>query len=325
MKYIIFGGNGFVGSYLTQALAKKGEQVIVADINPTIDEKINNLCDYKIVDIRSTSSLDQVKINTDDIVINLAANQYHTNVPKDAVSYFMDTNALGTKNILTKMLESGCRKYLMFTTDMIYGEPKSLPITTSHPQNPFGPYGESKKIAESFCKEFRQKGVNSTIMRPRMINGPGRQGILLKLFSLIENDFPVPLIGNGSNHYQMISVFDCVDALISAVEKGVPNEEYNLGSENPPTVKELLKALIKESGSKSILLPTNASMIKLCLSVLENMGKPLMYREQYMIADKEYVLDITKTKKELDWSPRFSDTKMIQEAFEEYRRTKESK
>lgn len=43
------------------------------------------------------------------------------------------------------MEEKNCMRYLMFTTDMTYGKPQYLPVDIKHPQNPFGPYGQSKK------------------------------------------------------------------------------------------------------------------------------------------------------------------------------------
>ena len=116
----------------------------------------------------------------DDIVINMAANQYHTKVPRNREDYFFSTNYMGTKNVLEVMEEKKCKRYIMFTTDMTYGKPQYLPIDIKHPQVPFGPYGQSKKACEEICREYRKRGMNITIFRPRMINGPGRLGILVK-------------------------------------------------------------------------------------------------------------------------------------------------
>lgn len=179
---------------------------------------------------------------------------------------------------------------------MVYGKPRHLPVAEGHPQDPFGFYGQSKMEAEAHARSFRQKGMNITIFRPRMIVGPGRMGILRKLFKLIDLNLPVPLIGSGRNHYQMISVHDCVTALLKGVEHGCPNSEYNLGSKNPPTVRELLKNLIRSANSKSILIPTYGPVVKATLAALERLGMPLMHREQYMIADEEYTLDISRGK-----------------------------
>ena len=69
-------------------------------------------------------------------------------------------------------------------------------------------------------------------------------------------NLPVPTIGNGKNHYQMISVFDCVSAILCAIDKGLPNKEYNLGSKNSPDIRTLLKGVIASAHSHSVVIPT---------------------------------------------------------------------
>jgi dTDP-glucose 4,6-dehydratase len=201
---------------------------------------------------------------------------------------------------------------------MTYGKPQYLPVDVNHPQVPFGPYGQSKKAAEDICREYRKKGIGITIFRPRMINGPGRLGILKKLFFLIEHNLPVPTIGNGKNCYQMVSVFDCVAATLAAIKCGCPNKEYNLGSKNPLPERELLKTLVKKVGSHSSVIPTPGKLVKVLLGLLGLIGFEIMYKEQYMIADEDYILDISETEKDLMWSPQYSDQDMIIQAYQEY-------
>ena len=314
MKYWIFGGCGFVGRYLAQALRDKKEDVAICDIAACEPE-------YK-VDIRDTEALAKLPIAKEDVVINLAANQYHTKVPKNREEYFRSVNTEGTRNLLAMMEQKGCTRYIMFSTDMTYGKPHYLPVDTKHPQNPFGPYGQSKLLAEQLCRECRTKGMNITIFRPRMIMGPGRAGILLKLFKLIDFNLPVPTVGNGHNHYQMISVFDCVSAVLCAIEKGIPNKEYNLGSENAPDVRVLLQNTIRQAGKHSFVIPTPGKLVKATLRFLDNIGLTLMYPEQFMIADEEYILDISETKKDLEWHPQYNDADMLAEAYKMYKENK---
>ena len=313
MKYWIFGGCGFVGRYLADALRARKEEVAICDIIADAPYR---------VDIRDKEALTKLPIDKTDVIINMAANQYHTKVPKDREQYFQSVNTEGTRNLLDAIYEKGCRNYIMFSTDMTYGKPQYLPVDTKHPQNPFGPYGKSKCLAEQICREYREKGMNITIFRPRMIMGPGRAGILLKLFKLIELNLPIPTIGNGRNHYQMISVFDCVSAVLCAIDKGIPNKEYNLGSEQAPDVRTLLKNTIKQAGKHSFVMPTPGKLVKAVLRLLDNMGLTLMYPEQFMIADEEYVLDITETKKDLGWQPQYNDADMLAEAYKIYKGNK---
>lgn len=323
MKYYIFGGNGFVGRYLATDLLKKGKEVIVCDLQENLHSMIDaKACGYEQVNITQVEDLERLPIGEEDILINLAANQYHTKVPRDRKQYFFSVNVEGTRNILKVAYGKGCRNYLMFTTDMTYGKPQYLPVDLNHPQNPFGPYGQSKKMAEDICRTYRSKGMNITIMRPRMINGPGRLGILVKLFKLIDMNLPVPTIGNGKNHYQMISVFDCVSAIECALAKGMPNREYNLGSTGSPDITGLLKGVIKEAGSRSFVIHTPGKAVKLILGMFDAIGLTIMYKEQFMIADEEYILDISETEKDLDWHPQYNDADMITEAYRTYKEMK---
>lgn len=314
----IFGGNGFVGRYLANELVRLNQDVAVCDLHDTLDKRISEQVRYLKCDIRIAKDIEAIPFTADDLVINLAANQYHNKVPKNRHDYFFNTNTIGTKNLLETIFLKGVRNYIMFTTDMTYGKPQYLPIDVNHPQNPFGPYGQSKKACEEICRNFRKKGMNITIFRPRMINGPGRLGVLVKLFKLIDKSFPVPTIGNGKNHYQMISVFDCVSAIICAINKDIPNKEYNLGSKGSPDITTLLKYVIKSAGSRSFVIHTPGKLVKFVLNIFDKLGLTIMYPEQFMIADEEYILDITDTEKDLDWHPKYNDEDMLAEAYKIY-------
>jgi dTDP-glucose 4,6-dehydratase len=171
---------------------------------------------------------------------------------------------------------------------------------------------------------WREKGFNITIFRPRLIIGPGRLGILVKLFKLIDMNLPVPLIGSGKNPYQFISVFDCASAAAAAMLGGFPNREYNLGSDEPPAIKRLLGDLIADAGSRSILVPTPAFLVKATLTALDALNLPVMDPEQYLIADETCILDTSALKRDLGWKPMHRDEDMLKAAYREYRAGKAS-
>lgn len=296
-----------------ELVRKLNGKAVILDITPTREK-----CE-KFIEIDITKPIN-FKFEKDDIVVHLAANQYHSKVPRKNRQEFFDVvNVEGTRRVLEKMDVDGARNMVFFSTDMVYGKPQYLPVDTKHPKNPFGFYGKSKIKAEELCQKYRAKDFNITIFRPRMIVGKGRFGILIKLFKLIDMGLPVPVIGNGKNCYQMVSVSDCADAIIKAMEKCCPNREYNLGSKDPPSVRNLLKSLIKSIGTKSFVIPTPGSLVKLALGILAKLNLEIMYREQYMIADKDYIVDISTTETELGWQPQYDDSDMLFVAYEGYR------
>ncbi len=319
MKHILFGGDGFVGRVLAARLVAEGEKVIVADINKG-DCKHYSKCEWMHLDVTKEEDFKQLKINKTDAVYNLSAKMLSPIVTRaERHDFFWPVNVHGTENILKTMKKAGAKNLVHFTTDMIYGHTKTVPMYEDHPVHPLGEYGESKLETERMADKWRkEEGFNITLFRPRLIIGPGRLGILSKLFKLVDNNLPVPMIGSGKNPYQFISVFDCADAAYLAWKAKFPNEAYNLGSKNPPSVRVLLGRLVKEAKSKSILIPTPGWAVKRTLDLFDLVNMPIMDPEQYLIADEECLLDCTKAEKELGWEAKFSDDDMLVEAYREY-------
>lgn len=195
---------------------------------------------------------------------------------------FWPVNYHGTENIIHAMDRAGATSLVHYTTDMIYGHTVTHPMTEEHPVSPLGEYGLSKLRTEELAQGWRERGMRISIFRPRLIIGPGRLGILEKLFRLVDLNLPVPMIGLGRNPYQFVSVFDCAEAARLAWKAGVPNEAYNLGSLEPPPVRKLLSALITHAGSRSIRLPTPGRAVKRVLDLLDLLNMPLMDPEQYL-------------------------------------------
>lgn len=322
MKHIIFGGDGFLGTELTRMLIERGETVLICDEKQSLEfgNYESELVSYLKLDVRDPSSFNSMQVDQDDVVYHFAARLLVPILPrKERKDYFWEALYVGTENVLKWMESQSLKKLVYYTTDMVYGHTEFNPRTEDHPCAPLGPYGEAKYQTENLVDQYRANGFSITLFRPRLIIGHGRLGILEKLFKLIDMNLPVPTIGSGKNYYQFISVSDCARACIAAVESNLPNENYNLGSENPPTVNELLKDLIKEAGSKSILIPTPAFAVKGVLELLDRVGKPLMDPEQYLIADETCILDCSKAERELNWRAEDSDTSMLKVAYYDYK------
>ena len=320
MKHIITGGDGFLGTELSKKLIERGEKVLVLDIKKTPSphyEHVENMH----VDITDKAALDNVPVDADDIVYHFAARLLVPIIKRaERHEYFWSVLYYGTENLFEYLeTKTECRKVIYYTTDMVYGHTVENPRPESHKREPLGPYGDAKYQSELLCEQYRERGFNITIFRPRLIIGPGRLGILESLFKLIDKNLPVPTIGSGRNFYQFISVSDCADICLAAVEKGIPNEAYNVGSLDAPRVRALLKDLIKAAGSKSIVVPTPAFAVKFVLAILDKLNIPLLDPEQYLIADETCILSMEKAKKELDWEPADSDSDMLIAAYQTWK------
>ena len=323
MKHVIFGGDGFVGRHLAKDLSERGEQVLVADVNRS---DLGHYGDVGHVhcDVANSASVAGVPIDADDMVYNMSAMMLSPIQRRiDRYPFFYPVNTFGAANIMAHIAASGASRLVQYTTDMVYGKTVKTPQDEHHPIAPLGHYGGSKARTETIADDWRMRGMKIAIMRPRLIIGPGRLGILGKLFRLIDMNLPVPMIGSGRTPYQFVSVHDCAEAARLAWEKGVPNRAYNLGSDDPPPVCELLGDLIRSAGSKSILVPTPGFAVKAALGLLDRLNVPLMDPEQYLIADEHCVRDTTAVRRDLGWVPEHRDEDMLRAAYAEYRSAKD--
>lgn len=300
---------------MASAIARRGGKVVVFDLDEPLAN--NDSIDFIKGDVRQLRDLSKLHLQRNDVVYHLAARQFHRGVPhRNRDEWFADVNVRGTRCLLEAISASSTQRLVFFSTDMTYGKPDHNPVNPTDMQHPIGPYGRSKVGAERLLTQAcRELSLHATIFRPRLIAGTGRLGILTKLFRLIRAGLPIPLIGAGKNRYQMIAVEDCVAAALAAVERNCPPGPFLLGSREPPTVKELLRELIRRTGSRSILLPMPAVILKPTLSLLDRAALTLLYPEQFAIADMDYVLNTEGTSERLGWTPSKSDMEIIFEAY----------
>jgi len=152
------------------------------------------------------------------------------------------------------------------------------------------------------------------IIRPRFIIWKWRWGVLETLVKLFDLNLPVPLFWNWKNHYQMINVDDLNNFIILSIEK-VITWVINIWSENPSFFIEFYKRIKEELNSKSLIIKTYHNFNKLMFRLLNIVWLPILYKDQYEIADKEYILN-TDLAKSYWWKPKIKDIDSILEVIE---------
>ena len=316
--FVVFGGAGFVGGALVRALRGAGRAVIVVDLRAPADP-LQSVPSHRVdvSDRHEVASLAR-RLPEGAVFVNLAARQYQDAVPRaHRQAWFDAVNCQGAIHVAGLAVETRAAGLVQFSSDMVYGPPERMPVPESHPLRPGGEYGRSKKAMEEALAEAADKtGLALTILRPRLISGPGRLGVFVKLFELVRRGLPVPLIGSGGNHYQMVSVEDCARAAVLAWEHGFPGGAFNLGSEPDRTVRQLMRDLVRHAGSRSPVVPTPARLMRLALAALAPLGIEPLYREQYLLADRSFVVDTTRAREALGWRPTRNDRELMLDAYD---------
>src|SRR5690349_1023001 len=152
-RVLVTGGDGFIGSHLVEQLVSASARVrALAQYNSFNDwgwlDGLPCLQDVEVVtgDIRD-AALCRELLDGIDVVFHLAALipiPYSYRAPES----FVDTNVLGTLNVLEAARRHGCRRIVQTSTSEVYGTPDTLPITEAHPLKGQSPYSATKIAAD---------------------------------------------------------------------------------------------------------------------------------------------------------------------------------
>lgn len=314
MKVLITGGAGFLGLHLARHFSKKKHQVSLLDIANFPDEEYKG--NFKLInaDVRNDKAVEKA-VAGQDVVIHAAAA-----LPLWTREEIISTNVQGTANILKAAKKSKIQRVIYISSTAVYGVPEKHPIEESDPVLGVGAYGESKIAAEAKCFEALADGLNVTILRPKTFVGTERLGVFEILFDWIHDGKQIPMIGDGSNRYQLLDVDDLVEAiyLISKSKAKKLNGAFNIGAGKFETIAQDLDKLFKAANSGSSLKPIPAWLVKPALRLAEKTGLSPLYQWVYETADKDSFVSIDKLTQALNWQPKYSNAQALIKSFKWY-------
>ncbi len=234
MMTLVTGGSGYFGSLLLRKMQARQMAVRVYDISRADD--LPDQVEFVQGDIRDYDRLASSCHGVAAIHHNVAQ------VPLARDKHlFQSVNVDGTVNLLRAALAAGVRKIIYTSSSAIFGAPRSNPVTEDTAPAPGEAYGAAKYEAEKVCREYVQKGLDVTIIRPRTILGHGRLGIFQILFEWVRTGFNVPVLGRGDNLYQFVHADDLAEACILAADRAGP-AVYNIGTDRFGTMRQGLEA-----------------------------------------------------------------------------------
>ena len=258
---LVAGGAGFIGSHLCERLVKEGYNVLCVDnLYTGKTENINHLLSFDTFSFINHDVTKPLFRDEISLIFNLACPASPFHYQKDAI-YTTKTAFLGTMNLLEMAKSLHC-PILQASTSEIYGNPLIHPQSEDYygNVNPIGIrscYNEGKRCAESLCMDYhRQHGVQVKIIRifntygPRMNVNDGRVVSNFIIQALLEKD--ITIYGKGTQTRS----FQYVDDLIEAMMRIVRTDRnftgpVNIGNPNEITVKQLAKAVIDITNSRS--------------------------------------------------------------------------
>jgi UDP-glucose 4-epimerase len=256
-KVIVTGADGFIGSHLTEALVSAGAAVTaLAQYNSfdshgwldDLPELVRDRLNLVRGDVRDAAFIGRL-VQGHEIVFHLAA---LIAIPHSYIApqSYVETNVLGTLNVLEAARQHGIERIVHTSTSEVYGTALTMPINESHPLQGQSPYSASKIAADMMAEAFaRSFGVPVVILRPFNTFGP-RQSERAIIGTLIRQALDPAssaiMVGDATTVRDLTFITDTTAAFVAAglsanLEFG---QAYNAGNQRAIMVGDLIDLIV---------------------------------------------------------------------------------
>ncbi len=270
MKVLVTGGAGYIGSHAVKALRRAGFEALIFDNFSTGRRELVQGQPVIQGDLMHAEDIQTALRDNDcEAVMHFASLIQVGESYRDPRAYYT-ANLISSLNLLGAMLEAGVKIFIFSSSAAVYGIPRALPISESHPLQPVNPYGQTKLMVETILQDYARAYVFRFISL-RYFNAAGADpdGELGELHepethlipnvlrSLLEKersleiygtDFPTP---DGTAVRDYIHVTDLAEAHVLALkrlERGHEGGFINLGASRGYSVREVIRKVEEVTG-----------------------------------------------------------------------------
>ena len=312
MRLLITGGAGFIGSALIKYIIKETDHSVLNLDNLTYASNLNAIEEVSSDDryvFRKVDICDKLELKKvfseykPDKIMHLAA-ESHVDRSIDGPSQFIQTNIIGTYNLLEvartywEELDKSKKQDFIFhhiSTDEVFGDldPIDQPFTELSSYKPSSPYSASKASSDHLVKSWnRTFGLPVILSNCSNNYGPFQNAekfIPLTITNALKSK-EIPVYGDGLQIRDWLFVNDHARALYLILTKGTEGESYNVGGgneiKNIDVVNKILNLLEK-------LVPNKKNKYESFITFVKD-------RPGH---DRRYAIDSSKMKKEFNWTP----------------------
>ena len=295
MRLLVTGGAGFIGSNFVHYWLERHphDHVVVLDLLTYAGDR-RSLADVegRIVfveaDIGDLDCCERLlESESIDVVVNFAAESHNSLAVVDPGRFFR-TNVLGTQTLLEASRRVGLGRFHHVSTCEVYGD---LPLdsdevfTEESPYRPRTPYNASKAAADHAVRAYHETyGLAVTITNCSNNYGPTQfpEKVIPLFVTNALDDLDLPLYASTENKREWLHVRDHCRAIELVLDRGRVGETYNVGSGVEKSIAQIADAVLELTGK-----PESLKTI-----VPDRPGH-----------DRRYLLDSSKIRRELGWSP----------------------
>jgi nucleoside-diphosphate-sugar epimerase len=307
MKILVTGGTGFTGKALVKRLIDEGHEVVSLDYQEGVKtDEIRAWGATVVIGSVTDPAVVEECMDGVDIVQHLAAAFRELDVPN---SYYDEVNVGGTRIVLESAFAHRVKKFIYCSTCGVHGNVENPPGNEEAPIAPGDYYQQTKYDAEPLVNEFCKKGMETVILRPSAIYGPGDPERFQMIFKRV-NKGTFPMFGSGDTLYHPLYIDNLVDALILSMEpgKGV-GEVYLIADKEYVSIETLVRKTAKALAVEVKIPHYPILPLVAAGHICEKVCKPFkvtppIFPRRVDWFRQNRAFDISKAKKELGYEPK---------------------
>lgn len=300
MKILVTGANGFVGSAFCAKAVSRGIEVRgITRVSSDLPISVEN---FAVGDIDGNNNWRDVLMGC-KAVIHLAARVHViTDSADNPLEEFRQVNVQGTLNLARQAVAVGVKRFLFVSSIKVNGEltKHEHPFTADDVPAPLDAYSMSKMEAEQGLREIaQQSGMEVVIIRPPLVYGPHAKANFAHMIRWLKRGVPLPL-GAIHNQRSLVSLDNLVDLMVTCLmHSAAANQTFLVSDGEDISTTELLRRMAQALGRPALLVPVPVRWLKLAAAILgrQDIGQRLCGSLQ---------VDIEKTKRLLNWTPKMS-------------------
>jgi nucleoside-diphosphate-sugar epimerase len=304
----VTGGSGFIGGRLIERLVRDGWNVRALARSDTAAETVSALGAQGVPgDLQDQAALRAGAAGA-DVVFHAAA---HLGEWGDRAE-FERINVGGTRNVLESARAGGARRVVHVGTEaaLLAGEPL-VNVNEDAPLRPDSKaaYPATKAMAEQAVRDANGDGLETVVVRPRLVWGVGDTTILPALAEAVRRK-RFSWIGGGRHRTSTTHVDNVVEGLVLGAERGRPGGVYFVTDGEPVVFREFVTELLGTQGVEAPGRNTPAPVGRAAAAVSESLwrllrrpGTPPVTRLAYWLSAQECTIDISRARQELGYEP----------------------
>ena len=260
MRIALFGGTGFVGSYLVDALVAAGMHPVLL-VRPGSEQRVRHpeACSWETGDITDSPAVARTVQEADAVIYNIGLLR---EFPQRGIT-FERLHFDAAKRVMDAALAAGARRFLLMSANGVRADGTA--------------YQRTKYLAEQY---LATTGLDWTVFRPSVLFGDprGRQEFASQLRQdIVDAPLPAPLfypgllpIGAGEFQMSPVHVEDVAAAFVAALQRSeTVGQVLTLGGPRSVSWREIIATIASAVGKQKLMLPVPALAVSMAAALLE--------------------------------------------------------